>query len=61
MVQDGLGEYLVDLTIPYFKTSERLTVAEGYQFSIPALVHLTRDKLTAKRFRVESLTLGMSS
>jgi hypothetical protein len=58
MVEDGFCEYLVDLSIPYFKTSEGLTVAEGYQFSIPQLLQMTREKLTVKNFRVETLILG---
>jgi hypothetical protein len=57
LVEDGYTEQLVNLTLPYFRSSAALTVAEGYQFAVPLILETTREKLTAEQFRVESLLL----
>jgi len=58
IVSDGFAEQLVDLTLPYFRSSSTLTVAEGYQFAVPAILEITVRKLTERRFRVQSLIMG---
>ena len=57
MVKAGMADYLVNLSLPYFISSERLTIAEGYQFGIAEISQLTAQELSKKGFRVHNFTL----
>lgn len=58
LVKNGMVDHLVDLTLPFFKAHNVLTVAEGYQFGIDEVVENTCRKLHARGFRVEHLVVG---